>query len=86
VSKWPKSQMLLHGPELPMAERVHRYQHSIRAIRASGCRVPTPHMVDTLDQAEIEAWFVAGTATCARLRRLIGALGRLPEDTLIPFA
>ncbi|WP_027523327.1 hypothetical protein [Bradyrhizobium sp. Ec3.3] len=67
-----------------MVERVRRYQHNIRAIRAAGCRVPTPHLVDTLDPDTIEAWFAEGAATSARLRRLIAAVAKLPDDTLLP--
>lgn len=37
---WPKDKLLKHGPELPMEERIRRYQHLIRAIRESGCPVP----------------------------------------------
>lgn len=51
---WPKDKLLKHGLELPMAERIRRYQHNIRTIRASGCAVPTPAMVDSLDPVEIE--------------------------------
>lgn len=51
---WPKDKLLKHGPDLPMEERVLRYQHNIRAIRQSGCAVPTTAYPDTLDSAEIE--------------------------------
>lgn len=50
---WLKDMLLQHGRELPMEERIRRYQHNIRTIRASGCAVPP----DTLDPAEIELWF-----------------------------
>ena len=53
MPQWPRSQLLRHGPELPMAERICRYQHNIRVIRESGCRVPTPALLDTLDPKEI---------------------------------
>ncbi|GLS37440.1 hypothetical protein GCM10010869_30330 [Mesorhizobium tianshanense] len=54
---WPKDKLLKHGPELPIKERVRRYQHNIRAIRESGCAIPPSACVDTLDPAEIELWF-----------------------------
>ena len=86
MPQWPKSQLLRHGPELPMAERVRRYQHNIRVIRASGCKVPTAALVDTLDPQEIEAWFIQGAATSERLKTLIGKLARLPlpADAEVP--
>lgn len=84
MGSWPKSQLLRHGPELPMAERVRRYQHNIRAIRASGCNVPTFAMPDTLDPVEIEEWFKAKELTIARLKNLIRRLAQLPDDTLVP--
>ena len=69
-----------------MAERARRYQHNIRVIRASGCRVPTPALIDTLDPKEIEAWFVEGAATSHRLKELIKRLAGLPDDTKVPLA
>ena len=54
---WPKDKLLKHGPDLPMEERIRRYQHNIRTIRESGCKVPTSAYIDTLDPAEIELWF-----------------------------
>lgn len=84
MGTWPKSQMLRHPPELPMAERVRRYQHNIRAIRASGCKVPTPAMPDTLDPVEIEEWFETGRVRIERLNNLIRQLAQLPDDTLVP--
>ena len=68
-----------------MAERICRYQHNIRVIRASGCRVPTPALIDTLDPKEIEAWFVEGAATSLRLKTLIARLARLPDGTKVPM-
>jgi hypothetical protein len=68
-----------------MAERVRRYQHNIRAIRKSGCRVPTIALPDTLDPREIEAWFMEGAARITGLRRLIGELAKLPDDTRVPW-
>jgi hypothetical protein len=69
-----------------MAERVGRYQHNIRVIRASGCRVLTPALIDTLDPEEIEAWFAKGEATSHRLKELIKRLAGLPDDTKVPLA
>lgn len=73
---WPKEQLLKHGPELPMAERIQRYQHNILVIRASGCRVPTSALVDTLDPAEIELWFADNAYRVHRLDAVIEALER----------
>lgn len=73
---WPRSKLLRHGPELPLDERVRRYQHNIRAIRASGCKVPSV-MPDTLDKQAIAAWFAAGAETSLRLRALIRQLAAL---------
>lgn len=84
MGTWPKSQLLQHPRELPMAERVRRYQHNIRAIRASGCAVPTFAMPDTLDPVEIEEWFKASQAFCERLTKLMRRLAQLPDDTLVP--
>ncbi len=84
MPEWPKDKLLRHGPELPMDERILRYQHNIRTIRASGCAVPTPAMVDTLDPAEIELWFADGAFMSERLKDVIGALARLPPDTQVP--
>lgn len=41
MGEWPKDKLLRHGPNLPMEERIRRYQHNIRTIRAAGCAVPT---------------------------------------------
>jgi hypothetical protein len=54
MPKWPKDKLLLHGHELPIKERIRRYQHNIKTIRASGCAVPTTALIDTLDPVEIE--------------------------------
>lgn len=48
---WPNDELLKHGPEFPMEERIRRYQHNIQTIRASGYAVPTTAMIDTLDPA-----------------------------------
>ena len=84
VPKWPREQLLRHGPELPMAERVARYQHNIRTIRAAGCTVPTVAMVDSLDPAVIEAWLNDGTRIAAALVVVIGKLAKLPDNTEVP--
>ena len=76
MPQWPRSQLLRHGPELPMAERVRRYRHNISVIRASGCRVPTA-LADTLDRKKIEAWFAAGDATSRHLKTLIARAARV---------
>lgn len=75
---WPKDKLLRHGPELPLEERIRRYQHNIRAIREAGCTVPTPAMIDSLDPAEIELWFADSAFTIDRLDNTISALA----DTL----
>lgn len=81
---WPKDQLLRHGPERPMAERIRRTQHNIRAIRASGCPVPTSAFIDTLDPAQIELWFADGAYQAHRLRSVITQLAALPEDNSTP--
>jgi hypothetical protein len=30
---WPSDKLLKHGPDLPMDERIRRFQHNIRTIR-----------------------------------------------------
>lgn len=40
MGEWPKDKLLRHGLELAMEERIRRYQHKIRTIRAAGCAVP----------------------------------------------
>jgi len=82
---WPKSKLLRHGPELPLEERIARYQHNIRAIRRSGCQVPSV-MPDTLDKQAIAAWFAASAETSRRLRVLIRQLAALDPETTIPLA
>lgn len=84
MPKWPKDRLLKHGPELPMAERIRRYQENIRTIRASGCAVPTSAMVDTLDPAEIELWFADNAFTIDRLKNLTPKIAKLPPDTEFP--
>lgn len=80
MGHWPKDKMLRHGPDLPMEERIRRYQHNVRAIREAGCKVPTPAMVDSLDPAEIELWFADGTFTIQRLDNAIKLQANAPED------
>lgn len=80
MGEWPKDKLLLHGPELPIAERIRRYQHNVRTIRAAGCKVPTPAMIDSLDPAEIELWFADGAFTSHRLETAIRALANSMEE------
>ncbi|MGW5959444.1 hypothetical protein [Methylorubrum thiocyanatum] len=63
-----------------MAERILRYQHNIRAIRASGCPVPTTAFVDTLDPAQIELWFADSAYRAHRLEAAITHLAAMSED------
>lgn len=84
MPEWPKDKLLKHGPELPMPERIRRYQENIKTIRATGCKVPTPAMVDTLDPAEIELWFADSAFTIDRLNNLIEKLADLPPETTVP--
>jgi hypothetical protein len=80
VARWPKDKLLRHGPELPLVERIRRYQHNIRAIREAGCPVPTPAMIDSLDPAEIELWFADSAFTIHRLDNTIRALADTPDE------
>lgn len=79
-----KDKLLKHGPELPMDERIRRYQENIRTIRASGCAVPTSAMVDTLDPAEIELWFADNAFTIDRLKNLTARIAKLSPETEFP--
>jgi hypothetical protein len=81
---WPKDKLLKHGQDLPMEERIRRYQHNIRTIRESGCAVPTTAMVDTLDPAEIEIWFADNAFNIDRIKQVMKAVADLPDDTLLP--
>lgn len=81
---WPKDKLLKHGPDLPMEERIRRYQHNIRTIRESGCAVPSTAMADTLDPAEIELWFADNAFNIDRIKQVMKAVAELPEDTLLP--
>ena len=81
---WPKEKLLKHGPDLPMEERIRRYQHNIRTIRESGCAVPTTAMVDTLDPAEIEIWFADNAFNIDRIKEVMKRVADLPDDTLLP--
>lgn len=79
--EWPKDKLLRHGPELPMDERIRRYQHNIRTIRAAGCAVPTSALIDSLDPSEIELWFADSAFRIDRLGRVATALaGRLDDE------
>lgn len=80
MGEWPKDKLLRHGLELPMEERIRRYQHNIRTIREAGCAVPTPAMVDSLDPAEIELWFADSAFTSHRLENVIRALANSTEE------
>lgn len=83
MGEWPKEKLLRPGPELQMEERIRRYQHNIRMIRASGCAVPTSAMIDSLDPAEIELWFADSAFRIDRLSRITTALAgqREAEDS-----
>ncbi len=81
---WPKEKLLRHGPELPMEERIRRYQDNIRTIRASGCAVPTSAMVDSLDPTVIELWFADNAFNIDRLRDVMKKIADLPDDTEFP--
>lgn len=80
MGDWPKDRQLRHGPELPMAERIARYQHNIRAIREAGCAVPTSAMINSLDPAEIELWFADGAFRSHRLQNAIAVLADEIDD------
>lgn len=64
-----------------MKERIRRYQHNIEAIRGSGCKVPTPAMIDSLDAAEIELWFADRAFNIHRLENGIRLLADSPEES-----
>ena len=80
MGDWPKDQLLRHGPELPMEERIRRYQHNIPTIREAGGTVPTSAMIDTLDPSEIELWFADGAFRSHRLENAISALASEMDD------
>lgn len=80
MPEWPKDQLLNHGPELPLEERIRRYQQSIRTIRASGCAVPETALIDTLDPAEIELWFADGAYRINRLNKATEGLAQLVPE------
>ena len=81
---WPRDKLLKHGPDLPMSERIRRYQENIRTIRESGCAVPTSAMIDSLDPAEIELWFADNAFHTNRLKQLTVKVAHLPPETEIP--
>ncbi|RVA54279.1 hypothetical protein EN933_10805 [Mesorhizobium sp. M7A.F.Ca.US.001.01.1.1] len=74
---WPKDKLLKHGAELPMKERIRRYQHNILTIRDSGCTVPPSALIDSLDPAEIELWFADGAYRVHRLNAAVQKLAKL---------
>jgi hypothetical protein len=80
MAEWPKDKLLKHGPELPMEERILRYQHNIKTIRESGCKVPTSAMIDSLDPAEIELWFADSAFTIDRLGAVIRRLADSEDE------
>lgn len=84
MPEWPREKLLKHGPDLPMAERIRRYQENIRTIRASGCTVPTTAMIDSLDPAEIELWFTDNAFNIDRLKKVIVKIADLPPEAEIP--
>ncbi|WP_273795189.1 hypothetical protein [Brucella intermedia] len=63
---------------------IRRYQHNIRTIRASGCAVLTPAMVDSLDPVEIELWFADGGYAVKRIDQLAKRIADLPDETILP--
>ena len=63
---WPKHELLQHGPDLPMAERVRRYQHNVRTIRASGCAVPTSVHIDRPHSLKPVSWPCRRHTICSR--------------------
>lgn len=81
MGEWPRGKLLRHRPELPRAERIRCYQHNIRTIRAAGCVVPTPSMIDSLDPAEIEIWFADGAFRSHRLNNTISILATEMDDS-----
>lgn len=81
---WPKGELVsIGGPDMPMAERVTRYQANVMAIREAGHQVPSP-MADTLDPTEVEAWLKASDGTAARLARAIRRTSGSPAGTTFP--
>ena len=81
MGHWPKDKLLRHGPDLPMEERIRRYQHNVRAIREAGCKVPTSAMIDSLDPAEIELWFADRAFNIHRLENAIRLLADSSEES-----
>ncbi|MEZ5784320.1 MAG: hypothetical protein R3D70_22490 [Rhizobiaceae bacterium] len=80
MARWPKEKLLKHGSELSLEERIRRYQHNVKVIRASGCKVPTPAMVDSLDPAEIELWFADHAFASHRVKNAIDMLSDSADD------
>lgn len=81
---WPTDKLLKHGPEYPLEERIRRYQHNIRTIRASGCEVPTPALIDTLDPSEIELWFADRAYAIDRIDHVARRITDLPDEVSLP--
>lgn len=81
---WPTDKLLKHGAEFPLEERIRRYQHNIRTIRASGCTVPTPAFIDTLDPSEIELWFADRAYTIDRIEQIAKRIADLPDEATLP--
>ena len=79
MPEWPKDKLLTHGPDLPIEERIRRYQHNVEVIRASGGAVPTTAIIDSLDPAEIELWFADSAFRIHRLEKAINLLGNAPS-------
>lgn len=76
----PKDKLMQHGPELPMAKRLRRYQHDIRTIRTLGCAVPSSAYADALDPAAFKMWFHDSAEQRHRLKATVQALVALPPD------
>ena len=83
MSKWPKDKLLRHSPKLPLDELIRRYHHNIRAIRESGCAVPSA-LADTFDPAEIELWFADSAYRVHRLDKVIDGVAKLPPEAELP--
>lgn len=81
---WPTDKLLKHGPEFPLEERIRRYQHNIRTIRASGCAVPTPTLIDTLGPSEIELWFADRAYAIDRIDHIARRVADLPAEATLP--
>jgi hypothetical protein len=76
---WPKDKLLPHPPELPIDERIRRYQHNLITIREAGFQ-PFSAQVDSLDADVIRAWFEAGERRVQALKTAIRFVASLPVD------